>query len=66
MDPIVAYLLVRNIETEIKKNKENKENKKNKENKENNETLDCKKKIGNTIKISCSRCGQNTYWCVCE
>ena len=60
MDPIVAYLLVRNIEKEIKKNKENKENK------ENNETLVCKKKIGNTIKISCSRCGQNTYWCVCE
>jgi hypothetical protein len=57
MDPIVAYLLVRNIEKETKKNKENNEN---------NETLVCKKKIRNTIKISCSRCGQNTYWCVCE
>lgn len=57
MDPIVAYLLVRNIEKEIKKNKENKQN---------NISVVRKEKIGNNIKISCSRCGQNTYWCVCE
>ena len=52
MDPIIAYFLIKNIERE--KNYKNKI------------PLVSKEKSRNNIKISCSRCGQNTYWCQCE
>ena len=54
MDPIIAYLLIRNIEKE----KEIK-------NKQNNIPLVYREKSRNIDKILCSRCGQNTYWCQC-
>jgi len=55
MDPVIAYLLIRNIEKEreIK-------------NKQNNIHLVHREKIGNIVKISCHQCGQNTYWCHCS
>ena len=52
MDPIIAYFLIKNIEK--------------KQNSKNKISLVNKKKNRNNIKISCSRCGQNTYWCQCE
>ena len=55
MDPVIAYLLLRNIEKE----KEIK-------NKQNNIPLVHRGKIENIVKISCPRCGQNTYWCHCS
>lgn len=54
MDPVIAYLLLRNIEKE-----------KSVKNKENNIPLVLWKKDRNYSKVSCSRCGQNTYWCQC-
>mgnify|MGYP005993995957 FL=1 len=55
MDPVVAYLLLRNIEKEKKiKNKKNI-----------TQVVSCEKNR-NINKIPCSRCGQNTYWCQCE
>ena len=57
MDPVIAYLLLRNIEKEKKV--------KNEENKENNIPLVYWKETRNIDKIPCSRCGQNTYWCQC-
>ena len=56
MDPVIAYLLLNNI---------NKENKDNKDNKENNIPLVPREVDRNCSKISCFRCGQNTYWCQC-
>ena len=50
MDPIIAYLLIKNI---------------NKQNFKNNIPLVNREK-GNNIRISCSHCGQNTYWCQCQ
>lgn len=54
MDPVIAYLLLRNIE------KENKV-----KNEEKNIPLVSWKKSRNIDKILCPRCGQNTYWCQC-
>ena len=51
MDPIIAYLLIKNI---------------NKQNFKNNIPLVHKEKSRNIIRISCSHCGQNTYWCQCQ
>ena len=51
MDPIIAYLLIKNI---------------NKQNFKNNIPLVNREKIRNNIRISCSHCGQNTYWCQCQ
>lgn len=56
MDPIIAYFLIKNIERE----------KNFKQNNKNNISLVHKEKSRNIIKISCSLCGQNTYWCQCE
>lgn len=58
MDPVIAYLLIRNIEKEKEI--------KNKQNKQNNIHLVHREKIRNIVKISCPRCGQNTYWCHCS
>ena len=52
MDPIIVYFLIKNIERE--------------KNYKNNIPLVSKEKSRNNIKISCSRCGQNTYWCQCK
>jgi len=54
MDPVIAYLLLRNIEKEKKV-----------KNEENNIPLVYWKETRNNYKIPCSRCGQNTYWCQC-
>lgn len=55
MDPVVAYLLLKNIgkEKEVR-------------NKENNISPVFWKETRSTDKIPCSRCGQNTYWCQCH
>lgn len=57
MDPVIAYLLIRNIEKEEKV--------KNEKNRENNIPLVSREENRNIDKIPCSRCGQNTYWCQC-
>jgi hypothetical protein len=54
MDPVVAYLLLRNIQKE-----------KEVINKENNISQVSRKETRSIDKIHCSRCGQNTYWCQC-
>lgn len=54
MDPVIAYLLLRNIEKE-----------KEVKNKEKNIPLVPWEKDRNYSKVSCSHCGQNTYWCQC-
>ena len=56
MDPVIAYLLLRNIEKEKEKEVKNKGN---------NIPLVLWEKDRNYSKVSCSRCGQNTYWCQC-
>ena len=55
MDPVVAYLLLRNIQKE-----------KEVINKENNISRVSWKETRNIDKIPCSRCGQNSYWCQCS
>ena len=60
MDPVIAYLLLRNIKKERKdKNKDVPLIRKD------NLSLVHEEKDRNNIKISCPRCGQNTYWCWC-
>ena len=59
MDPVIAYLLLRNIKKEKNKNKDVPLIRKD------NLSLVNEEKDRNNIKISCPRCGQNTYWCWC-
>ena len=54
MDPLVAYLLIKGIQNEKNKKKTNKQTDK---------PLVKEKKI--ITKLSCSNCGQNSYWCQC-
>jgi hypothetical protein len=54
MDPFIAYLLIKRIQNDRNMTK-----------KQTNKSLVIRKEKKIITKLSCSNCGQNSYWCQC-